>query len=149
MEIASPIEGEAIELTDVNDEVFASCALGKGIAIIPSKGEVVAPADCTVSLIYPTLHAIGLTLQDGTEILIHVGMDTVKLNGKHFTKNVEEGSFVKKGTKIISFDLEALKKEGFDMSVPVVISNTNEFSVVTGLPKAKADINTTVIVAAR
>lgn len=66
-----------------------------------------------------------------------------------FTKNVEEGSFVKKGTKIISFDLEALKKEGFDMSVPVVISNTNEFSVVTGLPKAKADINTTVIVAAR
>ena len=149
VEIASPIEGEAIELTDVNDEVFASCALGKGIAIIPSKGEVVAPADCTVSLIYPTLHAIGLTLQDGTEILIHVGMDTVKLNGKHFTKNVEEGSFVKKGTKIISFDLEALKKEGFDMSVPVVISNTNEFSVVTGLPKAKADINTTVIVAAR
>lgn len=149
VEIASPIEGQAIELTDVNDEVFASCALGKGIAIIPTKGEVVAPADCTVSLIYPTLHAIGLTLQDGTEILIHVGMDTVKLNGKHFTKNVEEGSFVKKGTKIVSFDLEALKKEGFDMSVPVVISNTNQFSVVTGLPKDKVDVNTTVIVAAR
>lgn len=149
VEIASPIEGQAIELTDVNDEVFASCALGKGIAIIPTKGEVVAPADCTVSLIYPTLHAIGLTLEDGTEILIHVGMDTVKLNGKHFTKNVEEGSVVKKGTKIVSFDLEALKKEGFDMSVPVVISNTNQFSVVTGLPKDKVDVNTTVIVAAR
>lgn len=149
VEIASPIEGQAIELTDVNDEVFASCALGKGIAIIPTKGEVVAPADCTVSLIYPTLHAIGLTLEDGTEILIHVGMDTVKLNGKHFTKNVEEGSFVKKGTKIVSFDLEALKKEGFDMSVPVVISNTNAFSMVTGLPKDKVNVNTTVIVAAR
>lgn len=149
VEIGSPIEGQAIELTDVNDEVFASCALGKGIAIIPTKGEVVAPADCTVSLIYPTLHAIGLTLEDGTEILIHVGMDTVKLNGKHFTKNVEEGSVVKKGTKIVSFDLEALKKEGFDMSVPVVISNTNQFSVVTGLPKDKVDVNTTVIVAAR
>lgn len=149
VEIGSPIEGQAIELTDVNDEVFASCALGKGIAIIPTKGEVVAPADCTVSLIYPTLHAIGLNLEDGTEILIHVGMDTVKLNGKHFTKNVEEGSVVKKGTKIVSFDLEALKKEGFDMSVPVVISNTNQFSVVTGLPKDKVDVNTTVIVAAR
>lgn len=149
VEIGSPIEGQAIELTDVNDEVFASCALGKGIAIIPTKGEVVAPADCTVSLIYPTLHAIGLTLEDGTEILIHVGMDTVKLNGKYFTKNVEEGSVVKKGTKIVSFDLEALKKEGFDMSVPVVISNTNQFSVVTGLPKDKVDVNTTVIVAAR
>lgn len=149
VEIASPIEGEAIELTDVNDEVFASCALGKGIAIIPTKGEVVAPADCVVSLIYPSLHAIGLTLEDGTEILIHVGMDTVKLNGKYFTKNVEEGSSVKKGTKIVSFDLDALKKEGFDMSVPVVISNTNEFSKVIGIPNGKVDINTTVIVAAR
>ena len=102
-----------------------------------------------MSLIYPTLHAIGLTLQDGTELLIHVGMDTVKLNGKYFTQNIEEGSFIKKGTKIISFDLEALKKAGYDMSVPVIISNTNDFSIVTGLPKKKVDVNTTVIVAAR
>ena len=88
VEIASPVEGKAYPLNEVPDEVFASGALGQGIAVLPSKGEVTAPADCTVSVLYPTLHAMGLKLQDGTELLIHIGMDTVAMNGEGFEKHV-------------------------------------------------------------
>nr|WP_314461209.1 beta-glucoside-specific PTS transporter subunit IIABC [uncultured Clostridium sp.] len=131
--IGSPIEGKAVPMTSVGDEVFSSMALGGGIAIIPEKGEVVAPEDCTVTLIYPTLHALGLMLDNGVEMIIHVGINTVMLEGKHFRKHVEEGSHIKKGTKILSFDLDALKKEGFDTTVPVIISNTSLFKEVQGI----------------
>lgn len=143
--IGSPVEGKVIPVSEVKDEVFASGALGKGIAVIPEKGEVVAPADCTVTLIYPTLHAIGLALDNGAELLIHVGMDTVKLNGKYFEKQVEEGTHIKKGTKIISFDLEALKAWGFDTTVPVIVGNTGEFQTVEIAETGHADVNTGVI----
>lgn len=143
--VGCPLEGKVIPVSEVKDEVFASGALGKGVAVIPEKGEVVAPEDCTVSLIYPTLHAMGLTLDNGVELLIHVGMDTVKLNGKYFEKHVEEGSHIKKGTKIVSFDLDALKKEGFDTTVPVIVGNTTAFKSVEIMEKKHADVNTDVI----
>lgn len=149
VEIASPVEGKAYPLNEVQDEVFASEALGKGIAILPTKGEVVAPADCTVSVLYPTLHAMGLKLEDGTELLIHIGMDTVAMNGDGFTKHVNEGDKIKKGTPIVSFDIDKIKAAGYDTTVSVIISNTADFSEVTGVPAEKADLTRVVIKAVK
>lgn len=143
--IPSPVEGKAVSLALVKDAVFSSEALGKGIAIVPSRGEVLAPEDCTVSLIYPTMHALGLLLDNGVELLIHVGMNTVELEGKFFKKHVEEGSRIKKGTRIISFDIDGLKQAGYDTTIPVIISNTNEYASVNGIEAAMADLNTAVI----
>ena len=149
VEIASPIEGKAYPLNEVQDEVFASEALGKGIAVLPTKGEVVAPADCTVSVLYPTLHAMGLKLEDGTELLIHIGMDTVAMNGDGFTKHVNEGDKIKKGTPIVSFDIDKIKAAGYDTTVSVIISNTADFAEVTGVPAEKADLTRVVIKAVK
>lgn len=143
--LTSPVQGRAISITKIRDDVFASQALGKGVAVIPEKGEVLAPADGTVTLIYPTLHAVGLTLDNGVELLIHVGMNTVELEGKYFTKHVEEGSHIKKGTKIISFDIDKLKEAGYDTVVPVIVGNTNDYIDVTGIEQERADVNTAVI----
>ena len=125
--------------------MFASEALGKGIAILPEKGEVLAPADGTVTVIYPTLHAIGLSLSSGVELLIHVGIDTVKLEGKYFKKYVEEGAKIKKGEKITGFDLEKIKAAGYDPTVMVVVGNTKDYETVTGLTARHADSDTPVI----
>ena len=149
LEIAAPVEGKAYPLNEVQDEVFASEALGKGIAILPSKGEVVAPADCTVSVLYPTLHAIGLKLADDTELLIHIGMDTVAMNGDGFTKHVNEGDSIKKGTPIVSFDIDKIKAAGHDTTVSVLISNTGDFASVEGIPAEHADLGQVVIKAVK
>jgi PTS system beta-glucosides-specific IIC component len=143
--ISSPVEGTAVPMTSVNDEVFSSMALGNGVAIVPEKGEVVAPEDCTVTLVYPTLHALGLMLDSGAEMIIHVGINTVQLEGKHFKKHVEEGAHVTKGTRLLSFDLDALKKEGYDTVVPIIISNTAAFSEVTGITGSGASLQKPVI----
>lgn len=119
--IYAPLEGELISLLEIEDQAFASGGMGQGAAIIPSKGEVLAPWDCTVSMIYPTLHAIGLQLDTGLEMLIHVGMNTVELEGKYFTKHVEVGQHIERGTKIISFDLEEITKEGYDLTTPIIL----------------------------
>ena len=143
--ISSPVEGLAVPMTSVNDEVFSSMALGNGIAIVPEKGEVVAPEDCTVTLVYPTLHALGLMLDNGAEMIIHVGINTVRLEGKHFEKFAEEGAHVKKGTRLLTFDLDALKKEGFDTVVPIIIRHTAAFREVTGIPGPGASVEKPVI----
>ena len=127
--IYAPIEGEIIALSEVEDQVFASGGMGQGVAIIPSKGEVLAPAACTVSMIYSTLHAIGLQLDNGLEMLIHVGMNTVELDGKYFTKHVEVGQHIDKGTKIISFDLEEIKKAGYDLTTPIILPEVKECQI--------------------
>ncbi|MDO5519129.1 MAG: beta-glucoside-specific PTS transporter subunit IIABC [bacterium] len=129
----SPMTGEAILLSEVKDEAFASAALGKGGAVIPSVGEVVAPEDCTVTLIYDTLHAICLTLENGAEIMIHIGIDTVKLNGAHFTKCVEQGETVKRGTPIMRFDMDAIKAAGYDMTTPIIVLNTDDYENVQSI----------------
>lgn len=144
-DIASPVEGETIPLSQVKDDVFASETLGRGIAVIPSKGEVVAPADGTVKVIYPTLHAIGLLLDNGVELLVHVGIDTVKLEGKYFEKYVEEGAYVKKGTKIVSFDMEKIEEAGYDTTVLAVVGNTAAYQEVSGVVTQQADVDHTVI----
>ncbi len=129
--IDAPIDGEAIALSQVQDEAFAGGALGKGLAIIPENGEVKAPADGVVTTLFPTLHAIGLTTADGAEILIHIGLNTVELNGKYFTAHVKQGQTVKKGQPLVSFDLEAIKKAGYPIETPVIVVNsTNYLDVV-------------------
>lgn len=149
LKVAAPVEGKAYPLNEVKDEVFASEALGKGIAILPSKGEVVAPADAEVSVLYPTLHAMGLKLDNGVELLIHVGMDTVEMNGDGFTKYVEEGARVKKGDKLVAFDIDKIKEAGHDTTVAVVVSNTDDYAQVSGRSLEKASLEKDVILIKR
>ncbi len=145
IKIGSAVEGKAISLKETSDQVFSSEALGKGVAVIPEKGEVTAPADGTLTVLYPTLHALGITLDSGAELLIHIGIDTVELNGECFTKIAEQGARVKKGDKLVSFDIEGIKKKGYDPTVMYIISNTDDFAGVTGVPVQKANLETNVI----
>lgn len=134
IKLASPVEGKAVSLQETADEVFSSEALGKGIAIVPAKGEVVAPADGTLTVLYPTLHALGFALDNGVELLVHVGINTVELNGECFEKHVEQGARVKKGDLLVSFDADGIKSKGYDPTVMVVVSNTDQYAGVDGVP---------------
>ena len=125
--IVSPMNGDVLPLNAVKDETFASEMMGKGIAINPLDGKVVSPINGVVQTIFKTKHAIGLKSEDGTEILIHVGMDTVQLEGKHFTAYVKDGDKVKIGDTLIEFDSEAIKKEGYELITPVIVTNTNDY----------------------
>lgn len=128
--IYSPISGELIELKDVQDEAFSSGMLGPGVAIIPQDGEVVSPLKGHVTTLLPSRHAIGITGESGIEILIHIGIDTVRLGGLHFTANVNEGDEVIAGQPLIRFDNEAIKALGFDLVTPVIVVNADEFMKV-------------------
>ncbi len=120
--VYAPVEGTAIPYTEIKDDVFAAGTLGKGVGIIPAKGEIVAPFDGEITLFFDTKHAIGLTSDAGTELLIHVGINTVELNGQHFTQLKETGAKVKKGEKLLEFDNDAIKAAGYDTTVVVVAS---------------------------
>lgn len=122
-DFVAPIKGKKMSLSQVNDPAFSNGAMGKGVAIDPVEGKVVAPADATVRFVFPTKHAIGLVTSDGVEILIHVGTDTVKLNGKYFTSFVKQGQKVKKGQLLLTFDIPKIKKAGYSVVTPVVITN--------------------------
>ena len=128
--ITSPIKGHVIALSEVKDEVFASGAMGKGVAIYPEIGEVIAPADCTVTVLYPTLHAIGLKLDNGLELLIHIGIDTVNLQGNYFQSYVEVGQHIKQGTKIVSFDIDKIKQQQYDLTTSIIVVNSEQYKNV-------------------
>lgn len=138
--IASPMKGEIMPLSEVNDETFASEMMGKGIAIEPTDGKVVSPINGTVQTIFKTKHAIGLKSEDGTEILIHIGMDTVQLEGEHFKAYVKDGDKVKIGDTLIEFDTEAIKKKGYELTTPVIVTNTNDYLEV--LARGVKKVNT-------
>ena len=125
--VNSPVEGTVVNLNEVKDEAFSSEKLGKGVAILPTEGKVYAPTNGTVSATFPTKHAIGLTTDEGVEILIHVGIDTVKLNGESFVQHVEKGDVVKKGDLLIEFDVDAIKKAGYDATTVVVVTNSDKY----------------------
>lgn len=129
--IASPLHGDVLPLETIKDAAFASGALGNGVAIEPTEGKLFAPFSGNVSALFPTNHAVGLTTDDGAEILIHIGMDTVKLNGRHFTSRVAQGDRVEKGQVLIEFDIEAIKAEGFAVTTPVVVTNQLPYQLVT------------------
>jgi PTS system beta-glucosides-specific IIC component len=126
-ELESPIAGEVVALSQIQDEAFSSGLLGKGVAIIPQKGEVVAPADGVITTLFPTKHAVGLITENGVEVLIHVGMDTVNLQGQYFDAKVSQGDTVKKGQLLLTFDIENIQKAGYSVITPVIITNTTDY----------------------
>lgn len=123
-------EGTAILLSQVNDATFASEVLGKGVAVIPSKGEVVAPCDATVETVFDTKHAVGLSTENGMELLIHIGINTVELEGKYYTAHVKAGDHVNKGQLLISFDMDKIKDAGYDMTTPLIVTNSDDYKDV-------------------
>ena len=129
--LSACLNGTVVPLADVKDEAFASGVLGDGIAIEPTDGELVAPADGEISSTFETHHAVGMTTADGAELLMHIGIDTVKLGGKHFTCLVNEGDKVKKGQPLIRFELEAIKAEGYPVTTPLIVCNTDDYAAVT------------------
>ncbi len=128
--LSACLNGTVVPLADVKDEAFASGALGEGIAVEPTDGELVAPADGEISSTFETHHAVGMTTADGAELLMHIGIDTVKLGGKHFTYLVNEGDKVKKGQPLIRFELEAIKAEGYPVTTPLIVCNTDDYAAV-------------------
>ncbi|MBO1141542.1 PTS beta-glucoside transporter subunit EIIBCA [Enterococcus avium] len=141
----SPIRGQVIPLSEVQDEAFASEALGKGFAIDPTEGKVVAPFDGRVAAIFPTKHAIGLVSETGVEILIHIGLNTVELNGKYFEALVEADEVVKKGQPILTFDLEKIQAAGYVTQVPIVVTNTPQYSSIETIKIGQTDCNQDIL----
>ena len=129
--LTSPLEGELIPLSAVKDMVFSTGAMGRGAAVKNPQGKVVAPFDGEITVFFETKHAIGLKSADGVEVLIHVGMDTVKLNGEHFTAQAAQGDKVKKGQVLLTFDPAAIREAGYDTTTPVVVTNAVEFGDIT------------------
>lgn len=142
--ICSPINGNVLPLSEAKDDAFAQGLLGNGVAIDPADGKVVSPVDGTVMTLFPTKHAIGLVSDNGAEILIHLGMDTVKLDGKYFEAHVKQGDKVKKGDVLVTCDVEAIKAEGYSMITPVIVTNTADYldvvEMASGTVKAGDDI---------
>ncbi|MGX6961447.1 beta-glucoside-specific PTS transporter subunit IIABC [Vagococcus xieshaowenii] len=133
----SPLNGQMINLVDVEDAVFSSGAMGQGVAIEPTEGKLFAPIDGEIALLFPTGHAIGMKTTDGAEILMHIGMDTVELNGEGFTAHVAQGDQVKAGQLLIEFDIDFIKSKGKPTVTPIVVTNSAEYNNVTvAEPKA-------------
>lgn len=128
--LGAPVQGKAVAISEVSDPTFGQEILGKGMAIIPAVGKVVAPVDGTVEMVFDTKHAISMSSDSGIEILIHVGLDTVTLNGAPFTSHVEAGQKVKAGDLMLEFDIEAIKAAGLETITPVVICNSDDYKEV-------------------
>lgn len=137
--IASPLKGEVVELSTIKDETFASGIMGKGVAIIPSEGKLTSPVNGVISAIFPTLHAVGITSEEGVELLIHIGMDTVQLEGKYFKSSVKVGDNVKVGDLLISFDINKIKQAGYEIATPIVVTNSHDYTNI--LVSEKKEIN--------
>lgn len=142
--LGAHMNGRMLLMNEVQDEAFASCALGDGVAIEPSEGKLYAPADATIVNVFDTKHAIGLAVADEMELLLHVGIDTVKLGGQYFEAHVKEGQEVKKGDLLVSFDMDAIKAAGYLCTTPMIICNTDDYAVIkplaTGDVKAGQDL---------
>lgn len=133
IEIPAPLPGQVRPLSAVNDPTFAQEILGKGCAIEPAEGKIVAPVDATVSMMFETGHAVSLETSDGLELLIHVGLDTVMLKGAHYTPHCATGDKVKAGDTLLTFDIEAIRAAGYDVITPVLICNADDFKEITAV----------------
>lgn len=143
--LTSPIIGATIRLDEVDDEVFASKAMGEGIAFAPVFGEIVSPADGVVSVLYPTLHAIGLKLDSGVECIIHIGLNTAELKGQGFTAHIKEGQRVKAKEKLVTVDLKAVTKAGYSLITPLVIVNSRNYASVASIPDQNVTYDSMVL----
>ncbi|MCI9283821.1 MAG: PTS transporter subunit EIIC [Lachnospiraceae bacterium] len=145
IELGSPIKGRVRKLESIQDEAFASGVLGKGVALLPEEGSVYAPASGVVSALFPTLHALGITTDDGAEILIHIGLDTVQLGGEGFEAKVAQGDRVQKGQLILLFDKEFIENKGYCLETPVLITNTDCFLEIIETTDSKIDPGETLL----
>ena len=142
LEIAAPLDGEAIKLGEVNDPAFSEEMFGKGMAIKPTSSKVVSPVRGVVTQMFDTRHAVSITSDEGIEILIHVGLDTVKLKGEHFMSLAKNGDKVEVGSDLIQFDLEAIKAAGYDVVTPIVVCNSDmyeKFDIKTNISVKSGD----------
>ena len=133
MKLMSVVDGKEEYLEEVNDEAFSQKMMGDGIAVVPSVGKVYAPASGRVSMLFPTYHAIGLILTDGVEVLIHIGIDTVELNGQYFESYVKQGDKVKKGDRLMKVDFKSIEKANYDITtldVMVIITQLSQYSLI-------------------
>ena len=138
--LGAPAKGKAVPLKAVSDPTFAEEMLGKGMAVIPSEGKIYAPADGEIGMVFDTLHAVSMTAADsGAEILIHVGIDTVQMNGDGFTGHVKAGDQVKKGQLLLEVDLEKVKAAGYDTVTPMLVCNTPDYTSVEGITGSDVD----------
>lgn len=125
--LLAPLEGRTVPLSEVNDPTFSQEILGKGLAIVPEKGRIVAPADGVLTVVFETKHAISLTTAKGAEIIIHVGLDTVNLKGEHYISHKNQGDKVKAGELLLEFDVEAIQKAGYDVITPIIVLNSPQY----------------------
>lgn len=131
--LGAPVKGRAVPVAEVNDPTFSQGLLGDGVAVIPEEGKIYAPEDGTIGMVFDTLHAVSMTTEYGAEILIHVGLDTVKLKGDGFEGHVKSGDKVKKGQLLLTADLEKIKEAGYDIITPMLICNTAEYASVEAI----------------
>lgn len=143
--ITSPVKGKSFSVTEANDPTFSSEMLGKGIAIQPEDNTFYAPVDGTIGLVFDTLHAISVTAETGEEIIIHIGLDTVKMGGEGFEAFVKVGDKVKRGDTLLTADLEKIKEAGYDTVTIMVICNTPDFAEVEPVTGISADNDTDVL----
>lgn len=148
-EIKAVADGEAIPVSDVPDEVFASKALGDGVAVIVTDGKVYAPVDGTISMVAETLHAYGISTKDGLELLVHIGINTVELNGTGFSPKVKEGDKVKTGDLLCEIDMELMKEKGYPTHTPILMTNGDECVDVKLLPNKNAKAGKTTVITYR
>lgn len=131
LEIVSPVKGKLISIKEVPDVTFSEEMVGKGVAVLPEENELCSPADGTITTVFPTLHAIGLTTKDGIDILLHIGLDTVNLKGEYFDVKVKEGDEVKAGDLLVATDFEKIKLAGYRLETPVIICNPEQCKKLT------------------
>lgn len=143
--VYSPLKGKAIALTEVKDETFAAGVLGQGFAVLPEAGKVVAPFNGKVTTLFETKHAVGVTSDSGIEVLIHVGLNTVALEGKYFTALVKEGDTVRRGQTLLTFDQKAIAEAGYDTTTPVIVTNADDYAAVDVLCKGKVSFGEEVL----
>jgi PTS system beta-glucosides-specific IIC component len=145
--VYSPIKGSVIPLSQVKDEVFSQEIMGKGVAIIPEEGKVFSPISGKVTTVFPTKHAIGLT-GNNIEILIHIGMDTVELNGKYYKSHIKDGDKISVGDLLMEFDIEKIKAAGYEVVTPIIITNSNNFSSIKAVDAATVNAKDQLLTAA-
>ena len=130
--LQAPLTGRLIDITEVSDAVFADKILGEGVAIVPEKGELYAPADGKIETVFEYKHAIAMTCDNGAEVLLHVGLDTVKLEGKYYETEVKSGDRVKAGQLLLKFDIDKIREAGYDVVTPIVVTNHAKFRIEKG-----------------
>lgn len=143
--IIAPVSGKLVSVKEAKDPTFRDEILGKSVTVIPSENRFYSPADGVVTTVFPTGHAVAITTTDGAEVLIHVGINTVKLNGKFFNLHVKEGQKVSAGDLLLEADIEQIQKEGYQIITPIIICNTDEFTEVTKTEPRDISVGDTVM----